>query len=370
MGITGIFPLIRKLCPGCIRKCKLEDYRGKSVAIDTNAFVYRFLYGQDKGRHLYQFGEFFCDLVASGIDPFFVVDGPSPEEKAAVQAKRNAIRQKHIKETEEKKQELKRKKIEEGIIEEDGTPKKVKLTPEKEKEIKEMEKAVAKFEHSKVIVSKEDIDDIKELLRLMGAKVIQAHSEGEAVCAVLNRLGKVDAVISEDSDVFAYGGSKLITGVGAKSNRETDMMEYDIPAIMEKMELTPEMFIELSILCGCDFSSKIEGIGAITGYKKLKTEGKLTVENVIQSMKPEEKAKKIPADFDPCGARKVFYSFLYKSDLYDYVKDETQKYDHDAVVKLLKGKMPQYRERSADWCERLTGVYPTSVYYGEDEDME
>lgn len=86
----------------------------------------------------------------------------------------------------------------------------------------------------------QDIADCRNLLIALGAKVIHAHSEGEGTCALLNRFGIVHGVMAEDSDVMAFGGVRLIRGVGCIGTREDSMMEYDIPKILNALDLTPE----------------------------------------------------------------------------------------------------------------------------------
>jgi flap endonuclease-1 len=39
---------------------------------------------------------------------------------------------------------------------------------------------------------------------------------------------------------------------------------------MEGLGLSEEEFIDMCILCGCDYASKIEGIGPVKAYKFIK----------------------------------------------------------------------------------------------------
>jgi len=55
--------------------------------------------------------------------------------------------------------------------------------------------------------------------------------------------------------------------------------------MINKMELTNEEFIDMCILCGCDYSPKIEGIGPVKAYKFIKDFH--TIENVIAYCKEE-----------------------------------------------------------------------------------
>ena len=51
------------------------------------------------------------------------------------------------------------------------------------------------------------------------------------------------------------------------------------------LELTNEQFIDMCILCGCDYASKIEGIGPVKAYKFIKEFS--NIENLIEFCKSQ-----------------------------------------------------------------------------------
>jgi DNA excision repair protein ERCC-5 len=55
-------------------------------------------------------------------------------------------------------------------------------------------------------VTDEMLLEAKQLLQLFGVPYVEAPAEAESQCAELERLGLVDGIVTEDSDVFVFGG--------------------------------------------------------------------------------------------------------------------------------------------------------------------
>jgi 5'-3' exonuclease len=57
-------------------------------------------------------------------------------------------------------------------------------------------------------------------------------------------------------------------------------MEIDLSVLLSELELSMEQFIDLCIMCGCDYASNIRGIGAVRALALIKQHG--SIEAVIQ----------------------------------------------------------------------------------------
>ena len=60
-----------------------------------------------------------------------------------------------------------------------------------------------------VRASREQSEEVKTLLRLMGVPVLDAPCEAEATCAALNARGLVDACATGDGDALLFGATTV-----------------------------------------------------------------------------------------------------------------------------------------------------------------
>lgn len=65
-------------------------------------------------------------------------------------------------------------------------------------------------------VTKEQNEEAKRLVTLMGIPVVNAPCEAEAQCAALARAGKVFGTVSEDMDALTFGSPILLRQMVAR----------------------------------------------------------------------------------------------------------------------------------------------------------
>merc|ERR1712190_288116 len=137
-----------------------------------------------------------------------------------------------------------------------------------------------------VRVTKEQNEEVKTLLRLMGLPIIDAPSEAEATCAALCRDGRVYAAATEDADCLTFGTKILIRNLMAAESQKKQILEVSLERALEQLNLSMTQFIDFCILSGCDYCDTLKGIGPSTAIKLLVQHG--SIEKVLEELGPEK----------------------------------------------------------------------------------
>jgi len=266
MGIQGLTKLISDEAPDAITEKDFASFTGRKVAIDASMCIYQFMIAvrqqgeggasqqlvNDAGEvtsHIQGLFNRTIRLLTNGIKPCYVFDGKPPDLKGGELAKRTAKR--------EKAQVDLKAATESGTAED-----------------------VEKFSKRLVRVTRENTEDCKALLRLMGVPVVEAPMEAEAQCAELCSSGQVFAAVTEDMDCLTFGTTVLLRRLMNAASQKLPIMEFHVAKVLEGMELTMPMFIDLCILCGCDYTDHIRGIGPKKAFTLIKKHG--SIEEVLK----------------------------------------------------------------------------------------
>jgi DNA excision repair protein ERCC-5 len=132
--------------------------------------------------------------------------------------------------------------------------------------VENLELSKKKGERDSEVVTSEMTSCVKELLKLFGIPYIDAPAEAEAQCAFLNREGLVDGVISNDSDVFLFGATKVYRNV---FDQKRYVEKYDSLSLLNCLGLNRERMIIMAILLGSDYTEGINGIGIVNALEIL-----------------------------------------------------------------------------------------------------
>ncbi|KYO03494.1 putative DNA repair endonuclease [Plasmodium gaboni] len=170
---------------------------------------------------------------------------------------------------EESHDKLKEDKLDEGAYFEYLEDNKIldSYIKETNKENEELIKEYKKLKKNNIEINDEMNDDIKLLLNFFGIPYIQSPCEAEAQCSYLNNKNYCDAIISDDSDVLVFSGKTVIKNF---FNKKKTVEVYEKKAIEEKLGLYQEELINISLLCGCDYTIGVHGIGIVNALEIIK----------------------------------------------------------------------------------------------------
>jgi len=327
MGIKNLSQLLTIKCPECVVKKNLKEYSGKILAIDVSIYLYKYKYNNDD--HIDGLTRQVLRLLKNGITPLYIFDGEPPAEKDDVIKERVERR----KANRAKQEELEKILVEQmGVVytTEEETKEQKKKTSELKFEIDKIKKRIIK-------ITREDTELAKKLFDIMGVPYIVSNGEAECLCAVLCKNGIVDGCISDDTDILANGGNKFIRNFNPSTNY---VMEYSLEIILSKLEVSYDQFLDICIMCGCDYTGKIHGIGPINAYKFVKKFNSL--DNVIKLIndKSEKCLKKfvVPVDFKYAVAKQLFI---------DTCNIDTSKYENICINKPHIKPLIEFLEKSA-----------------------
>ena len=114
-----------------------------------------------------------------------------------------------------------------------------------------MDKLKKKF----VILKSDHIQNAKTLLQAYGMTYIESPGEADMLCAKLVTKNIVYACLSEDTDMFVYGCSRVIRYLSLTS---WTAILYDFQGIISTLDMTLYEFRQLCIMYGCDYLPKNE----------------------------------------------------------------------------------------------------------------
>ena len=115
-----------------------------------------------------------------------------------------------------------------------------------------------------------------EALKLKNVEYVVAPYEADAQLAYLCKTKTVYAVISEDSDLLAFGCTRVIFKL-QNDLTGTEICIDDLGMIKEMRNWDHKRFRQMCILSGCDYLDSPPGIGVKTSIKLLQKTDAYTV---------------------------------------------------------------------------------------------
>jgi flap endonuclease-1 len=312
------------------RAVTLSDLSGKKFAVDAYNAIYQFLSSirQPDGTPLMDFsgnvtahlaGIFYrnAKLLENGIRPIYVFDGKPPDFKSDV-----------ISERSERKREAEaswKAALEKGDL-----------------------AGAKKYAQASSRLTRQMVEESKELLGAMGIPVVEAPSEGEAQASQMVIEGAADAAASQYMDCLLFGAPLLLRNLSAGGRRKlpgrNDYVEVqpefiELQGTLSALGLSRQQLVLMGILIGTDFDEGVKGIGPKKALKLVRECSTL-----------REAAEKAGAISELALFESVEHFFL-SPPVEKGVKAEFGRMDAERISKFLCGKHDFSEERVRRTCD-------------------
>lgn len=133
-----------------------------------------------------------------------------------------------------------------------------------DRELKQLRSQQKKDRRDADEVSQVMITECQQLLRLFGLPYITAPMEAEAQCAELVSLGLVDGIVTDDSDCFLFGGTRIYKNM---FNQSKFVECYLLSDLEKEYALDRRKLIQFAHLLGSDYTEGIPGVGPVTAME-------------------------------------------------------------------------------------------------------
>ena len=231
MGIKHLNQFLKDNAGESIKFISIANLSGKKIAVDISIYMYKYASEDTLIENIYLMLSVFRHY---NVIPIFIFDGKPPTEKNELLRKRYQDK----KEAEEEFNQLKSKLSNNSGMDE----------TEKQDIINNMDMLKKKF----IYISKNVIENVKELIRSYGATYYDAPGEADELCAMLTIKGKVWACLSEDMDMFVYGCPRVIRYLSLLNHT---VVIYDIKGILDNLGISQKELREICVLSGTDYNS-------------------------------------------------------------------------------------------------------------------
>ena len=304
MGIAKLNRYLTDNCKnGTIKKIHLKELESKTIVIDVSIYLYKFLSNGDLIEQMYLF---ISILRSYNIVPVFIFDGKPPEEKREILMKRYMEKKEAAKEC---------KKLEDSLD---------TVSIEKKREL---EKQILLLKKKSIRIKENDINIVKELMRVYGVQYLNADEEADQLCGYLANKENIYGCISDDMDMFMYNCKYVLRHLSLLNHT---VILYDREKICRDLNVKTSDLQDILLTVGSDYNLK-------NNYTIANAFEKYKVYNTIKDNKSyfeylEDTDKTI--DINKLYKLKKLLNSLQKSNM--SIKDKNDLIKMDDLKHLLK----------------------------------
>ena len=198
-----------------IRSLRVSELKGKTIVVDTSIYLYRFKAAESLISSMLTLIHLFKE---NNIRAIFIFDGTPKSNKKEVLKLR------------QKDKELAWKIYSE--------------TPDLSVEdVTSLRKRFTK-------VSKQDVINVKQLMVDQNMEFIDAPHEADELCVKMVKLGRAQACMSDDMDMFLYGCPIVLRDLNITTST---LSYYNLVQILSQVKINFDEFKQICVLAGTDY---------------------------------------------------------------------------------------------------------------------
>lgn len=296
MGISGLLPLLKP-----IQTHKhLSEFSGQTIAVDAYVWLHKGAYGcapeLATGKRTTKYVEYAMHRVRLlrhyHIEPYIVFDGGPLPAKKGTEVERKRKRDENLERGNALAAKGQHSEAREYYV------KCVDVTPQIAFQLIKVSELKLRTGHlalpwmwMRLIAEL----TVWQALRAESVPYVVAPYEADAQLAYLERLGIVDAILTEDSDLLVFGCRKVLFKLDVPTATLMSITRTEFAAASPSfLGWSDDEFRAMAILSGCDYLPSIPGVGLKTAQKLLKKHK--TVDKVVRAIRLEGK-KDVPMDY-------------------------------------------------------------------------
>jgi flap endonuclease-1 len=291
MGLSGFYQLLKTQGDYVPTDIRLEDLRGKTVAIDGDLLMYIALHGHTKGEAVRAadiakpIAHWLERAKQAEIHTIFVTTGgPPPIEK---QNHCSALRKRKRDRQQERIEELKEQLPHDDIGEEVCIRDKI-----------------CRMQNNIRCISAAMSRSVVDILVTDGWNCVQSKSEADFLLVQLSEDNKCDYVATDDADIIVSGAEYVVRGLVSMLTGTAALGRVFCRSdIMACLVLTSEAFLQLGVLLACDYQPPIKNVGPVTAFRMMQKYGSVHKFIKSEAFNEQTKNKKrkytLPAGMSP-----------------------------------------------------------------------
>jgi len=226
MGVKLLNTLLQRLKTDGILRTNLNSFKGKKIVVDANIYMYRYAALGNIVENFY----LMCSMMRHyDIHPLFIFDGNTrTDDKAEILQNRKDTRKQNI-----------------------NTLQNLMVTFNDDKNNIKLKKKIKRLKLKCSYYTKNDLEQVKNLLDSCGIMHRTAEGEADELCAALVLEKKAYACLTEDTDLFVYGCPRILKYFSSANH---DVMFYDLNKILNALDISLTEFQELCSFTGTDYN--------------------------------------------------------------------------------------------------------------------